>query len=86
MLRVLGRAGAPCGAALARRCGAPSARAMHDDFKRQTREYSEDGDVHAQIEKDIASHKAHAAPDPSSCGQAARSSSHLSLARTARRR
>ena len=40
------------------------ARAMHDDFKRQTREYSEDGDVHAQIEKDIASHKAHAAPDP----------------------
>ena len=84
MLRVLGRAGAPCSAALARRFGAPSARAMHDDFKRQTREYSEDGDVHAQIEKDIASHKVHAAP--SRRGQAARSSSHFSLAQTARRR
>ena len=29
------------------------ARAMHDDFKPQRTDYAEDGDVKAQIEKDI---------------------------------
>jgi monothiol glutaredoxin len=33
------------------------ARAMHDDFKPQRTDYAEDGDVKAQIEKDISANK-----------------------------